>query len=97
VHKIQGPDNVLLGWRNQGLLGQFRKTALGSPWEIEPHVLVNPPDPFVVPQIPVVTHPAKAQPKAPTTMLGHDLVEHIDYRRVPLGPICGLAVISCPG
>ena len=31
VHKIQRPGDVLLGWRNQWLLGQFWKTALVAP------------------------------------------------------------------
>jgi hypothetical protein len=34
VHEVQGPGDVLLGWRNQGLLEQFREPALGTPWQV---------------------------------------------------------------
>jgi hypothetical protein len=50
----------------------------------------------VVLQIAVIAHPAKAQPKTPAAVLSHNLVQHIDHRRIPFGSVRWLTVISRP-
>lgn len=96
MHEVQGLSDILLAWGNWRLLRQLGQPAFGAPWQIQPHVLVNPPHPLLVQQISVITHPVKARPKAPAAMLGHYSVEHIHHQSILGRSIHGLTAISRP-
>lgn len=94
LHEIHRPLPVGDGWSRQSLLDAGGDTFPGAARQIEPHRLVDSPEPLVIDRTSLETEPVVALPKSPAAAPGNakHFVDRLDDRGIGRGTVERLAI-----